>query len=223
MGQAAHHPVEAWCQSRAAGAEAQAEDILQRMRTVEQRGLGGHVQQGGVDVRHYNKVLARIATSGKANAGAEAERLLAEVIALSKQEQRHGETETTPSTAARLAPNSSSFNAVITAYANAGGRNNAQHAQRILSMMEEPASVGLQAIATQIIPDRSSYTKIFMAWANTRERNVDAGERVEELLGRMSAWGEKKRGVTPDTVAYNAILRVWSVVCIHNADGIVIV
>jgi hypothetical protein len=142
--------------------------------------------------------MNRIATSGKSNAGREAERLLGEMIA--------SYNGTSP-----IAPNRNSFNTAIKAYANAGGRNATQNAKRILAMMENPASIGLQDISKQIMPDKISYTSILMTWGNDisgrsrgEECNIDdQGEDAEGMLHRMIEMYEsgRNRSVRPDTVS----------------------
>ncbi|KAL7543107.1 hypothetical protein ACHAXR_012674 [Thalassiosira sp. AJA248-18] len=255
--------LDGWCKSRSMGAEVKAEEILSRMGKKKLL-LGS----SSCDVRHYNNVMNRIATSGKSNAGDEAERLLMELIAVYKLQQQQqqqqqqndtdgGDTTATANTAmavpssssssSSLAPNRNSFNTVIKAYANAGGKNAATNAQRILSMMYNPSEkLGLTPDvmdATQIMPDKISYTSILMAWANDNNHrggarggrrrlhnnngeggggycDKDAGIKAEELLDRMMDMYEsgKNREVKPDTVTYNAVLKVWGK-CGHPNAG----
>jgi len=222
--------LDGWCKSKSKGAEMEAEKILERM---------GSRDGVGRDVRHYNNVMNRIAMGGKSNAGVEAERLLMEMIKLYKASYKEGGMNTVngdsskpASTSAAsangmdMAPTRSSFNTVIKAYANAGGRNAARNAQRILGMMEDPSSsLGidkddtdtLEMLQNNIAPDKISYTSILMAWANTNKSGErgdrDAGERAEELLESMAC-----AGIEPDTVTYNAVLKVWGK-CGHRNAG----
>eukprot|EP00571_Detonula_confervacea_P002530 CAMPEP_0172318850 /NCGR_PEP_ID=MMETSP1058-20130122/36021_1 /TAXON_ID=83371 /ORGANISM="Detonula confervacea, Strain CCMP 353" /LENGTH=831 /DNA_ID=CAMNT_0013033769 /DNA_START=163 /DNA_END=2655 /DNA_ORIENTATION=- len=208
--------LDAWCKSRSMGAEAKAEELLNRMASAGRRNsFASDVR----DVRHYNNVMNRIATNGKSNAGGQAERLLDDLIASYKSRgESSGDDSTTASASAVLAPNRSSFNTVIKAYAKAGGANAATNAKRILNMMENPGSLGLQNLALQIMPDKISYTSVLMAWANTRG-DSSAGEKAEELLGQMQEMYEGGNGdVKPDTVTYNAVLKVWGK-CGHSDAG----
>ena len=198
--------LDGWCKSKSPGSEAKAEEILQRMTSV-----GG----GAVDVRYYNNVMNRIATSGKNNAGAEAERILNQLIDLYKKD---------PGEAASV-PNRNSFNTVIKAYANSGDKDSSMNVQRILNMMEELESLGLpDSIAKQIMPDKISYTSILNAWAHNGSSDENVGERAEELLQQMydmynsSDGSDRRKDVKPDTVTYNAVLKVWGK-CGHPDSG----
>jgi len=80
-------------------------------------------------------------------------------------------------------------------------------------------------ILHQILPDKISYTSILMAWANTNSHSnngeqSNAGEKAEELLKHMVAMyrGGKNGGIKPDTVTYNAVLKVWGK-CGHPNAG----
>ena len=75
-------------------------------------------------------------------------------------------------------------------------------------MMEDASSSGLGAIAKDIEPDKVSCTSILTAWANSGERG--AGEKAEQLLQRMEEmYSRGNRGIKPDTVTYNAVIKVW--------------
>ena len=184
--------LDGWCKSRYNGAEAKAEDLLQRMRKR---------CADDIDVRYYNNVMNRIAVSGKKNAGREAERLLNDLI----DSYKKGNVD--------MMPDRRSFNTVIKAYARAptnrkNGKNAARDAGRILSMMEDAASVGLGGIAKKIEPDKVSCTSILTAWANNGEK--DAGEKAEQLLQRMEEMYSKGNwDIKPDTITYNAVIKVW--------------
>lgn len=184
--------LDGWCKSRYNGAEVKAEELLHRMR---QR----HTDD--IDVRYYNNVMNRIAVSGKADAGKEAERLLNILI----DSYKNGK--------GNIMPDRSSFNTVIKAYARTptntkNGKHAAKDARRILSMMEDASSSGLGGIAKDIEPDKVSCTSILTAWANSGER--DAGEKAEQLLQRMEAmYSMGNQGIKPDTVTYNAVIKVW--------------
>jgi hypothetical protein len=184
--------LDGWCKSRYNGAELKAEELLHRMN---QR------FPGDIDVRYYNNVMNRIAVSGKKDAGKEAERLLNVLIESYKEGKEN------------MTPDRSSFNTVIKAYARAAtntkdGKHAAKDARRILSMMEDPTSFGLGDIAKKIEPDKVSCTSILTAWASSGER--DAGEKAEQLLQRMEDMHSRgNRGIKPDTVTYNAVIKAW--------------
>ena len=184
--------LDGWCKSRYNGAEVKAEELLHRMC---QR-CPGHV-----DVRYYNNVMNRIAVSGKINAGNEVERLLNVLI----EAYKRGETS--------MMPNRSTFNTAIKAYSRVttttkGGKDAAKDARRILSMMEDPASFGLGNVAREIEPDKVSCTSLLTAWASSGES--DAGEKAEQLLQRMEdMYSRGNRGIKPDTVTFNAVIKVW--------------
>ena len=121
-----------------------------------------------------------------------------------------------------MAPDRNSFNTVIKAYANAGGEHAVANAERILGLMERYTSLSSQQQKQQgqrvrkpaiIAPDKISYTSVLMAYANSgcSRKSTDAGERAEELLKRMARLSEEGKGgdVKPDTIAYNAVLKVW--------------
>lgn len=113
-----------------------------------------------------------------------------------------------------VAPNKSSFNTVIKAYAFSKSKNGSRNAKRILNMMENPSQYGLEGIASTIEPDRVSCTSIMMAWANGNEVgacDVDAGEKAEQMLKRMERRYERKGDVDikPDTATMNAVIKVW--------------
>ncbi len=184
--------LDGWCKSRYNGAEVKAEELFHRMR-----------QRHGddIDVRYYNNVMNRIAVSGKKDAGKEAERLLNILI------------DSYKSGKGNIMPDRSSFNTVIKAYARTptntkNGKQAAKDARRILSMMEDASSSGLGGIAKDIEPDKVSCTSILTAWANSAER--DAGEKAEQLLKRMEdMYSMGNQGIKPDTVTYNAVIKVW--------------
>jgi hypothetical protein len=183
--------LDGWCKSPFKDAELHAEGMLRRMTSLKI-----------YNSKHYNNVMNRLASGAKSNAGAEAERLLNEMIEMYK--------------AGNLAvtPNRNSFNTVIKAYANSGGKNGARNAKRILGMMENPSKFGLGEIASEIEPDRISCTSIMMAWANSNDAGgceVDAGEKAEQLLRRMEGKFASKGDVNmrPDTATYNAVIKVW--------------
>lgn len=184
--------LDGWCKSRYNGAEVKAEELLHRMR---QR----HADD--IDVRYYNNVMNRIAVSGKKDAGKEAERFLNILI----DSYKNGK--------GNIMPDRSSFNTVIKAYARTptntkNGKHAAKDARRILSMMEDASSSGLGGIAKDIEPDKVSCTSILTAWANSGER--DAGEKAEQLLQRMKdMYSMGNQGIKPDTVTYNAVIKVW--------------
>lgn len=244
--------LDGWCKSKTPGSESRAEELLRRMMktmamTIVERGYsgGGVVDEaaGVVLVRQYNNVMNRIATSGKPNAGAEAERLLYELIAassLSSSSSPSYSLDNVPCTAVSttacsststarapppalrplLAPDRISFNTVIKAYANAGGEHAVANAERILSVMENyrPPSSQKPSVrkVTNTAPDKISYTSVLMSYASScsNRNSVDAGERAEELLERMTKLHEDGGGgvgddVKPDTVIYNAVLKVW--------------
>ena len=123
-----------------------------------------------------------------------------------------------------MAPDRNSFNTVIKAYANAGGEHAVANAERILGLMERYTSLSSQQQQQQqqgqrvqktaiVAPDKISYTSVLMAYANSgcSRKSTDAGERAEELLKRMARLSEEGKGgdVKPDTIAYNAVLKVW--------------
>jgi hypothetical protein len=145
--------------------------------------------------------MNRIAVSGKKDAGKQAERLLNVLIESYKKGK------------GKVIPDRSSFNTVIKAYARTpantkNGKHAAKDARRILSMMEDAASSGLGGIAKDIEPDKVSCTSILTAWANSGER--DAGEKAEQLLQRMEdMYSRGNLGIKPDTVTYNAVIKVW--------------
>jgi len=215
--------LDGWCKSSSRGAEVEAEEILKRMGK-------------GAGVRHYNNVMNRIAVGGGPDAGKEAERLLDEMIALYNEAKTDeggsddaAESSTTrPSSPAAesIAPNRNSFNTVIKAYANGGGRNAAEDARRILSVMEDPSSLfpGDDYMARRISPDRIGRTTALNALANgggSAGEDEDAGERAEELLERMTAEAANRDGDGrdgPDAVAYNSVLKVWGK-CGHPDAG----
>lgn len=199
--------LDGWCKSKSPGSEAKSEEILHRMTSI-----GG----GAVDVRYYNNVMNRIASSGKNNAGVEAERLLNQLIDLYKKNSNKAS-----------APNRNSFNTVIKAYANSGDKESSTNVQRILNMMEHPESLGLpDSIAKQIIPDKFSYTSILNDWAYNGSDDENVGERAEELIQQMydiynksnSDDSDRRKDVKPDTVTYNAVLKVWGK-CGHPDSG----
>lgn len=180
--------MDGWCKSRYNGAEVKAEELLHRMRD--------RCADGDVNVRYYNNVMNRIAMSGKKNAGKEAERLLNVLIdAYNKGEKG-------------MIPNRSTFNTVIKAYAKSPTKDAAKDARRILSMMEDPSLCGLENAAKNIEPDKVSCTSLLTAWANSGDR--DAGEKAEQLLQRMEdMYSKGNRSIKPDTVTYNAVIKVW--------------
>jgi hypothetical protein len=181
--------LDGWCKSPYKDASTQAEAVLRKMVS-----LGIH------SVKHYNNVMNRIATSGKPDAGNEAERLLNELIEMYKAGNKE------------MTPDRSSFNTVIKAFAHSGGKNGSRNARRILSMLENPSKFGLHN--SDIVADKVTYTSIMMAWANGNEYggcDVDAGEKAEQLLRRMEHVYESKGDLRmrPDTATYNAVIKVW--------------
>ena len=243
MGRARCHALvlDGHCKSRLEGSEIRAEGVLRRMlsnnaatttTTTEGGGNSGGVDDigeyhskgaaaGGAAsiVRHYNNVMNRIASGGKPNAGAEAERLLDELIG-------------TPSP---LHPDRNSYNAVMKAYANARGtgwEDRISNIERILGIMEGRSKSSTEGVGGEragkgrrdIAPDKVSYTTLLTAYArgaggdygvggghspssssSSSSCGVDAGERADMLLERMSGNADVK----PDTVTYNAVLKVW--------------
>ena len=228
----------AWCTSKSRGSEIQAEEILHRMVQVYRQGLSGSGSGSSGNhqmVRYYNNVMNRIANSGKTNAGSEAERLLNDLIGLyyKQQEEENGEkddarsdsrssspTKKLNSRTVVVAPDRNTFNTVIKAYVNAGGGSSkdacsTNNINRILQMMEDPSILSLpNSIARQIKPDKITYTSIIMGLAaNNNNNDKDAGKKAEEILQRMIDMSrndnDDNRDVKPDTVTYNAVLKVW--------------
>ena len=213
------------CKSKLDGSEIRAEGVLRRMMgsvammtdlsgggtsSSSSGGIGG----GSSIVRHYNDVINRIATGGKSNAGREAERLLDELIGLSSSSHRVGRGWSDA-----VAPNRTSYNAVMKAYANARGgkREDAiSNIERILGIMEG------QSPSSGISPDKISYTTLLTAYSSggngvgAESCPVDAGERAEGLLERMTREYVEtgNADVKPDTVTYNAVLKVWYVLTV---------
>jgi hypothetical protein len=185
--------LDGWCKSPYKDAPAQAEKILQRMKSHNLH-----------STKHYNNVLNRYANDCKSNSGSEAERLLLEMIDLYKQ-----------SNDITVAPNKSSFNTVIKAYAFSKSRHGSSNAKRILNMMENPSQYGLESISHLIEPDRVSCTSIMMAWANGNDYgacDVDAGIKAERMLKQMERRYQLKgydADIKPDTATMNAVVKVW--------------
>mmetsp|Transcript_8266 Transcript_8266/g.17621 ORF Transcript_8266/g.17621 Transcript_8266/m.17621 type:complete len:1037 (+) Transcript_8266:113-3223(+) len=188
----------------------------------------------GMDIRHYNNVMNRIATSNKPNAGREAERILQHLIDIYKT---HGDES--------VAPNKSSFNTVIKAYAKSGGKAAARNARRMLSMMENPKLIFVEPVVEgvadnghvrkrdvdvdfmdgkgdehkrdkvelrileNIEPDKVSCNSLLLAWANSGDK--DGGEKAEQLLERMEEVYKRSgnTAIKPDTLTYNAVIKVW--------------
>ncbi len=282
--------LDAWCKSRAPGAEIKAEQLLMRMEATfskfhrdslnyqyggnkisndsihndsdhiemsydKRENNGGNPKNtsktnvaankssfdklrsgNGMDIRHYNNVMNRIATSNKPNAGREAERILQHLIEIYKT---YGDES--------VAPNKSSFNTVIKAYAKSGGKAAARNARRILNMMENPKSIFAEPVVEgvsdngvvgnnavpivvndekrdsddrgndetktleNIEPDKVSCNSLLLAWANSGER--DGGEKAEQLLERMEEVYKRSgnAAIKPDTLTYNAVIKVWYV------------
>ena len=223
--------LDGFCKSKSKGSEVKAEEILHRM---EKRILSGGGRRKGsrkklLPVKYYNNVMNRIAISGKPNAGVEAERLLNDMISSYKNHVLSSNTSSNNSTATivsssstnTVAPNRNSFNTVIKAYANAGGKHDISNVQRILSMMEDPHSFSEleylpMKIVEQMRPDKITYTSVLMAYGKSND--MYAGEKAEELLSRMIEMGTKNDIVKPDTVTYNAVLKVWGK-CFHPDAG----
>ena len=247
--------IDGWCKSKMTGSEIRAEELLRRMMNIMTMTIMEHGHDDGRDnideavgvvlVRQYNNVMNRISMCGKPNAGAEAERLLYELIAASSLSSSSPSRsfDNTPSIAVTtatsaastprappspqllslLAPDRISFNTAIKAHANAGGEHAVANAERILSVMENyrppSASSSSKKTTNVIAPDKISYTSVLMAYASSsgkRKNIIDAGERAEELLGRITKLYEEggnggggSSDVKPDTVMYNAVLKVW--------------
>ena len=177
--------LDGWCRSKSPGAEIRAQEILIRMSNAVSS-TNGTI---GVDVRHYNNVMNRIASSSKPAAGKEAERLLMEMI------DRYNSGETS------LMPNRNSFNTVIKAYSNASGNNAAVNAKRILEQMKNPETIGLEKLKLQLSPDVISFSSVMAT--------LTSGYEAEELMTEMVDLCSKNSDMRPDTVAYNTLIKVW--------------
>ena len=182
--------LDGWCRSKSQGAEIRAQEILIRMSSAvsSTNSTRGNI---GVDVRHYNNVINRIASSSKPTAGKEAERLLMSMI----DKYNSGE--------ASLLPNRNSFNTVIKAYSNAGGNNAAANAKRILELMKNPEAIGLKKFKLQLSPDVISFSSVMAT--------LTSGHEAEELMAEMVELCNKNKNsdMRPDTVAYNTLIKVW--------------
>ena len=203
--------------------------------------VGERDAAGATILRQYSKVMNRIASGGKPNAGGEAERLLNELISFSSSFTSSSSSSSSSSSLSSssssrrhgrgrgmgAAPDRNSYNAAMKAYANAwGGRREdaIANVERMLEVMEgrskshpsrASSSTGVNG-GGRIAPDKISYTTLLTSYANGGGDDtcgVDAGERAERLLERMMEAYVKggNKNVKPDTVTYNAVLKVWCV------------
>ncbi len=208
------------CKSKLDGSEIMAEGVLRRMMgnaAMMTESSGGGTSSSGERlgassiVRHYNNVINRIALGGKANAGREAERLLDELIGLSSSSSSRAMGGWSDA----VVPDRNTYNSVMKAYANARGgkREDAiSNIERILGIMDG------RSLSSGISPDKISYTILLTSYSSGGGElcPIDAGERAEGLLDRMSReyFENGNSDIKPDTVTYNAILKVWYVLTV---------
>jgi len=223
-----------WCKFKSRGSEVKAEEILNRMKRLdvsmmmdnddEEKGDGKKNNHNNsrismVEVKHYNNVMNRIAISGKANAGEEAERLLLELIDSYKKHQSStsggdnhavartevNATTNNNSTAANtsnttkpsakrsrriLAPNRNSFNTVIKAYANA---NDEQQKSRSNSNSNSAADNAQRILA--MMEDPITTLGLNDHLDNNKQQQLSENEIMDMT-----------KSIMPDKISYTSII-----------------
>lgn len=100
-------------------------------------------------------------------------------------------------------PNVSCFNALLHAYARAGGDDAGFKAEQTLEWMEQIC--GSEHLDT--MPNNISYNTCINAWA--RSNHPDAHIRAEILLRRIVSLGEAGNQVGPSEEAFTAVMNAW--------------
>ena len=116
-------------------------------------------------------------------------------------------------------PNVSCFNALLHAYAMAGGNDAGFKAEQTLEWMEQICDETEQHLDT--MPNDISYNICINAWA--RSNHPDAPIRAENLLRRIISLGEagmcsNSNQVGPSEEAFTAVMNTW-VNCISNNNN----
>jgi hypothetical protein len=117
-------------------------------------------------------------------------------------------------------PNVSCFNALLHAYAMAGGNDAGFKAEQTLEWMEQMCNETEQHLDT--MPNDTSYNICINAWA--RSNHPDAPIRAENLLRRIISLDEagtcssNSNQVGPSEEAFTAVMNTW-VNCINNNNN----
>lgn len=102
------------------------------------------------------------------------------------------------------APNHACFNALLHAYAVAGGKDAGSKAEQTLQWMEQLHET--QGLDTQ--PDELSYNTVVDAWAKSKA--PDAPERAESLLLKMQTAHEAGILGAPSEQTFTSVMNAWA-------------
>ena len=109
-----------------------------------------------------------------------------------------------------LAPNTISYNTVISAYARSGEVGAERRAEALLRRMNELSTLEdtREAFAT-CRPDSISYNTVINSWS--RSRDPSAARRAEAILRHMERqYASGKSDVAPDVTTYTTVINAWA-------------
>lgn len=186
-----HFLLDAWAFSGEPDASDQALQLLERMENLSP----GRVVQP--DVRSYTKTINAIARSASANAGDQAEAVLAKLKDLYKKDM-----QTKPDEAAALKPNSYTYTAVVQAHASSGAPGSAERAEQLTEKMVDKYQRG----DNEVKPTAKAFNAVIRAYG--KEGRADAAERVFQRMEQLYMSGIKE--AKPKAVNYNALISAWA-------------
>ncbi len=177
------------------------------------------------DVVTYSTVISAYATCLDQPFGLKrAHELLTELEGLATQEfedtlsaMRYGEQNSTTSIYGRgrnlhgFQPNTSVYNTILQAYANAGDSISAEAIlESMISLHSSSLKDGGGGPFQHVRPNTRTFNVVLNAIA--KGNGSDAGQRAKKILERLEELMESRDddGLRPDVISYNSVLAAWS-------------
>ena len=114
-----------------------------------------------------------------------------------------------------VAPNTGTYNAVITSLSNCGGPGSTTSKAQRLANVRRTESLLVDMIKrsrfqqeTAVEPNIRTWGAVLRAWADSGQ--PDAGEQAERVLNRLQEWyDDGKTSVRPNVVCHTTVIRAW--------------
>ena len=203
--------------SKSRSAAEKAEQLLREMWSLEREGVNRVSNQILPDVVSYSSVISAYASCLDQPFGLKrAEKLLTELEGLAEkeyneprrdfnQQQNHASKSRGGGRHADgFQLNSTVYNALLQAYANAGDTSSAEDLlSRMISLHSRSSKEGGGGPFRNVRPNTRTFNVVLNTWAKGGTR--EAGAKANELLRKM-----EDRTNQPDIVTYNTVLAAWS-------------